>query len=76
MKALPPVLITPAEATALSLTAGGTESIYRAKDIYDAFLPVAHEQGYTDSFAFMCALATIYDAGRIQGIRECRNRKK
>lgn len=73
---LPAELITPAEATAISMSGGVVESVYRAKAIYDTFLKAAAEREYTTDVAIMCALATVYDAGRIQGIRECRNSKK
>lgn len=74
MSKLPAELITPAEAAAISLKGGKVESLYRAKAILDAFITAATQKGYSEETAMLFSLATLYDAGRIQGIREQRRK--
>lgn len=70
-----PELISAEEAAAISYRAGTISSMDRAREIMDAYLklePLTDDQKY---YAY-CVLATIYDAGRIQGIREERLKRK
>lgn len=71
----PPELITPQEAAELSDKYGTTDDIYRANDIYRAYLKRKDHE--SDSrWRFLCAIAAIYAAGRIQGYREARAAQK
>lgn len=65
-----PALITTEEAIQLSFRAGTHESIERSYPLFKAYIEEALKRGYSGEFAILCALATVYDAGRIQGIRE------
>lgn len=65
-----PELITKEEAVNICIRAGTSESVERSCAIYSAFIAEAHKRGYDDEFAVLFAMATVYDAGRIQGIRE------
>lgn len=71
----PPELITPQEAAALSDKFGTTDDIYRADDIYKEFMKLKDSES-DNRWKFLCAIAAIYTAGRIQGIREERSRRK
>ena len=72
-KNTPKALIKPEEAAALSKLFGTLDDVYRAKDIFDAYLSLCTgEEDHT--YMMMCALAAVYSAGRIQGIREERNK--
>ncbi len=69
-----PELCTAEEIIALSKFAT-VESAERAQRIFDATKDSRKED--RDTFwTFYCALANIYDAGRIQGIREERMRRR
>lgn len=67
-------LVTPQEIVKLGRHSG-VESIYRAKEILEA-TQEASEGGQDNYYTFLCALANIYDAGHLQGIREERLKKK
>lgn len=71
----PPELITPQEAAALSNKFGAADDIYRADDIYNEFMKLKSSES-DNRWKFLCAIAAIYTAGRIQGIREERSRRK
>lgn len=71
----PPELITPHEAAELSDKYGTTDDIYRADDIYKAFIELKGSES-DNRWKFLYAIAAIYTAGRIQGIREERSRRK
>lgn len=69
-----PKLCTPEEILALS-GYSTVDSIYRAKEIYDN--TIESFRGEADRrWVFLTALANIYDAGRTQGIREERLKRK
>lgn len=70
-KPTPPALITTQEAVEIALKAVGVEDIRRAVPVYVGFLDGAKKKswGYC-SFLQECAIAAVYQAGRIQGIRE------
>ncbi len=74
MNTTPPELITAQEAATLSFNFGTTDDIFRANDIYNEFMKL---KGYESDarWKFLCAIAAIYTAGRIQGIREERRKK-
>lgn len=70
-----PELITPAEAVALSVKYGTAEAGARAIDIANEYQ--RQTEGERDRrFREYWTLAAIYDAGRMQGIREERARRK
>ncbi|MBR4555271.1 MAG: hypothetical protein IKO27_06715 [Ruminococcus sp.] len=71
----PPELITPEEATRIVKKAGTTESVERAIAIIEKYCPPAAPL-FIQNLALAFIAAAIYDAGRIQGIREQRQRKK
>ena len=71
----PPELITPQEAAALSDKFGTTDDIYRADDIYKEFMKLKGSES-DNRLKILCAIAAIYTAGRIQGIREERRKKR
>ena len=75
MSTTPPELITPQEAAALSAEFGTTDDIFRAEEIYNEFLKLKGAVNDT-RWKFMCAIGAIYTAGRIQGIREERRKKR
>lgn len=70
-----PELIAPQEAAALSAKFGTTDDIFRAEEIYNEFLKLKGAENDT-RWKFLCAISTIYIAGRIQGIREERRKKR
>lgn len=74
-KTTPPELITPAEAINLQPFSLGS-SLVRATNLYSTYEKRKGYIGEEDIFEFMCALAFVYDTGRIQGIREERARKR
>ena len=74
-KNTPPELITAREAAELSKRHGTLDDIYRADDIYNAFYELKDIPDKDFRFAFLCAIGTVYAAGRIQGIREERRKK-
>lgn len=71
----PPELIAPQEAAALSAKFGTTNDIYRANDIYKEFMKLKDSES-DNCWKFLRAIAAIYTAGRIQGIREERRKKR
>lgn len=73
-KAEVPKLCTADEILTLSCYST-VDSIYRAKEIYDNTIEIF--RGEADRhWVFLTALANIYDAGRTQGIREERLKRK
>lgn len=74
-KDTPPELITPAEAARISKKAGTTESIERAIAIIEKYYPPAAPL-FMQNWTLACIAATIYDTGRIQGIREEKQRQR
>ena len=62
-------LIDVAEGVRISHTAGTSDDICRAREIYNSYV-----EAYSDSsdrlFTHVCALSAVYLTGRIQGIRE------
>lgn len=73
-----PELITPQEAIDLSSKYGTVESIDRAHSIAEAVKEREDAVcfGKDPRWIYLIALGTIYDAGRIQGIREERLKRK
>lgn len=73
-------MITAKEAVTISLKAGTVNSMERALDIIDTLRATAPKfRAWIvcgDKWSFYVALGTIYEAGRIQGIREERARAK
>lgn len=68
-------LITPAEAVKLSLMFSTCQTAYIADDIKEEFM--SQTSGEMDGrFRLGWLLSTLYEAGRIQGIREERQRRK
>ena len=74
MNTTPPELITSQEAATLSFNFGTTDDIFRANDIYNEFMKLKDYES-DDRWKFLRAIAAIYTAGRIQGIREERRNK-
>ena len=70
-----PELITAAEAVKLGREEGTRESIDRAVQIVNEWQK-AKQFPDSPGYDYWCMLATIYDAGRIQGIREERKRRE
>lgn len=74
-----PQLITAEEAVAISLRAGTTEEIHRAVEIaaeYQKREPTLIAERGDTFYRAACLYATIWEAGRIQGIREERSKQK
>ena len=72
-----PELITPQEAAELCSSYGTIESMERGRSIAEAVRQSESKHGYNDPYWIYCvSLGTIYEAGRIQGIREERLKKK
>ena len=54
-----------------------TESVYPANEIYEAVSSAKKRQGEGDStWIYLCAVSAVYNAGRLQGMREERKRNK
>lgn len=71
----PAELISPQEAVALALKFATTQSAYIAEDIEREYMKqTSAEQSPRWRYGWL--LATLYNAGRIQGIREERQRRK
>lgn len=68
----PAELITPQEITAIMKRAGTVGDIERAAAIAREYIKVTGITTFKNDHAlhYRCMLATIYQAGRIQGIRE------
>ena len=73
-----PELITPQEAAELCARYGTTECIERGRNIAEAVKQRETESGWNNDpyWIYYVSLGTIYEAGRIQGIREERLKKK
>lgn len=75
-----PELITPQEAAELCSHYGTTESMERGRNIAEAVKQRENKDGhnnpYWQSWVYNITLGTIYEAGRIQGIREERLKRK
>jgi len=80
-KKSPPELITAEEITAIMEEAGDTEDICRARAIALAYKPKEkHAKAILsicfEMFDFACLLSNVYQAGRVQGIREERQKRR
>ncbi|MBP5580752.1 MAG: hypothetical protein J6X85_02995 [Ruminococcus sp.] len=74
MKTTPAELITPEEAAELSHRFSTVGEVYRAREVFEEFMKLTtDEQDY--NARFLWALASVYIAGRIQGIREERAKR-
>lgn len=72
-----PELITPQEIAELCSSYGTTESIERSMNIVQAVRQRESKDSRNDPhWVYYVVLGTIYEAGRIQGIREERLKKK
>lgn len=72
-----PELITPQEAAELCSSYGTTESMERGRNIAEAVRQSESKKSYNDPhWVYYVSLGTIYEAGRIQGIREERLKRK
>ena len=79
MKEIPAQMITAEEAVAISLRAGTLTACNRALEIaveYERQKPPIVDKCEDETFKAACLYATIWEAGRIQGIREERSKKK
>ena len=71
----PPQLVTPEEAVELALKFGTAKAAYIAKDIADEYK--RRTAGEKDGiFRQLFMYAAIFEAGRLQGVREERYRRK
>lgn len=70
-----PQLITTEEAVTLCIKFATLDDIDTAEDIYLAYMDKVKDTR-DKRYAEMCVLAAIYSAGRIQGIREERAKRK
>lgn len=68
-------LIAPTEGVRISHTAGTSDDICRAREIYTAYTETYKSDSDT-LFTHLCALSAVYLTGRIQGIREERERQR
>ena len=77
-KNIPPELISAKEAIEICLRAGTIDSIEKALPIFEGYKKEFSKEcnGSETAFITACALGTVYDAGRIQGIREERKAKR
>lgn len=69
-----PIMITAEEAVKLGREQGSTNSIDRAVEIVQEWQK-APQFPDSPAYDYWCMLATIYDAGRIQGMRAERQRR-
>lgn len=76
MTRTPPQLVSPEEAVKLSLLYACTESGDRAIAIADEYMRQTAEENTGYRFKTYFLYATLYEAGRVQGIREERQRRK
>lgn len=70
-----PQLITTEEAVTLCAKFATLDDIYTAEDIYLAYIDKVKDTR-DERYAEMCVLAAVYSAGRIQGIREERAKRR
>ena len=70
--------ITPEEATHIAYIATGAHTIYHAKEIFDHCYQARLGGGALSDplWAFGCAASACYTAGRIDGIRAERERRR
>ena len=68
-------LITTEEAVTLCAKFATLDDVYTAEDIYLAYMDKVKDTR-DERYAEMCAPAAIYSAGRIQGIREERAKRR
>ena len=73
-----PELITPEEAAELTHKAGTVDDSIRGEAIYNTYIETTPPEKIAKyrSFVTFCAIGAIYAAGRIQGIREERQRRR
>lgn len=69
------ILFNPQEVVALSHKYSTTESMYAAFDVWAAWVRDGHKKREAD-WELRCMLSAIFDAGRLQGIREERARRR
>lgn len=73
MKDIEP-LVTPSEAVDLfEMASGGV--FFAAQDVADAYI-AAQERDGQDTIELLCLIACVWNAGRIQGVREERRNRK
>lgn len=72
------LLISPQEAITIARKYGTVDTIDIALELYKEWNSQTSTDIWTGhrDFSFMCMLSTIFDAGRIQGIREERQHKQ
>lgn len=70
------LLISPEEIVEICDKAGTIDSIDIARAVEKAYLALNSVTSDKDCWLYYCLIATIYDAGRIQGIREERAHRK
>lgn len=73
-----PILIHPDEAVSMRSNISA-QQIFISKDIFDAYIKQRGNCCYfthEEMFEFFCMLSCVYNAGRVQGIREERQIKK
>lgn len=70
-----PQLITTEEAVTLCIKFATLDDVYTAEDIYLAYMDKVKDTR-DERYVEMCTLAAIYSAGRIQGIREERAKRR
>lgn len=77
----PEQLVTAEEVVAIMAKAGDVEDIRRAREVAEAY--PAENKGTAaflsvlfNEWDFMCLLSNVYQAGRIQGIREQRQKRR
>jgi len=68
-------LFTPAEVSRLTHSFGEIDDGYTASDVYNYYFQ-EHYDGRDRKWHSFCALAAVYNAGRLQGVREERQRRK
>lgn len=73
-----PELITPEEAAELTHKAGTVDDSSRGEAIYNTYIETTPPEKIAKyrSFVAFCAIGAVYTAGRIQGIREERQRRR
>lgn len=72
-KRTPPTMINPVETVELCLQYGTIDSGSIAVEIANRY---EERTPYTGRYRLFCLLGTVYEAGRLQGIREERARRK
>lgn len=68
-------MITAEEAAELARKFSTLDDLFTAEEIYTAAMK-GRESSRVTKWEIMCSLAAVYIAGRVQGIREERSRRK